>query len=263
MHRVRPALLLAVLLLSACATVEPRPLNAYANWLAEKPRTVRIVLDAPAEAPSYSVEWRNVAQGAMDGASFGILLSALVVGGMSDSCETGCADAKLAIVGGAAVIGGLIGGAVAPVFILPGRPLEDFRVTRALVPVMQLTRRDIVRRAAESFAANLRRKGGHVVNVVVAATPWYEPVDSEITVVASSIGLTGPEPRARGRASLRIMVEVRARWRGNARKQRFHYRSEVLDLSDWANREGEEAGQAARLAFSNLAGRMFTALAEP
>ena len=263
MHRARPAWLFAVLLLSACATAEPRSSNAYANWLAEKPRTVRIVLDGIAEAPSYSVEWRNVTKGVMDGASFGITLSALAVGGMDKSCESGCADAKLAVIAAAAVIGGLLGGITAPVKILPSQPLEDFETTRPLVPVMQQTREDIIRRAAELFAANLRSKGGHDVSVVAAATPWYEPVDSEITVVASSIGLVGPVPHLRGRASLRIMVEVRARWPGNVHKQRFYYRSEVLHLSQWADRDGEAAGQAARLAFSNLAGRTFTALAKP
>lgn len=231
--------------------------------MAERPRTVRITLDASAGAPLYSVEWRDLGGSAMDGASVGILLGGLVFGGMNDSCDGGCAKVGAAMIGGGAVIGGIIGVVTAPARTLPGRPLEDFEATRSLVAVLERTRRDIIRRAAEMLAENLRREGGHEVSVVAAAPPWYEPVDSEIMMTASAIGLVGPEPDTRGRARLQIMVEVRAQWLGSAQTQRFHYESEVVDLSDWADSDTEAAGHAARLAFANLSGQMFTALAEP
>lgn len=266
-YRVRPAFLLAVFLLSACAAAEPRRPGAYASWLAEKPRTVRILVAAPVDPPLYYVEWHNVSAAASDGVSTGILVGGLIFGGMSGSCDGGCANAAAAIIGGAAVIGGLIGAVTAPAKTLLDLPLGEHDVTRPLVPVLQRTGQDIVRRSAEMFAANLRRKGGHVVLVEVGALPWCEPscerMDSEITMAVSSIGLAGPGPNERGRASLRIGVELRARWGDSTRTQRFHYKSDVLDLSDWADEDGVVAGDEIRLAFANLAGQTFDALAEP
>lgn len=65
------------------------------------------------------------------------------------------------------------------------------------------------------------------------------------------------------RASLRIALQIRARWRGSTHVQHFLYKSEVIELSDWSDPGGVLAEQAARLAASNLSGRIFKALAEP
>lgn len=267
MTRVRPAVLLAVLLLSACAAAEPRQEGAHARWLAEGPRTVRIVIDAPEGEPLYSVERHYVGEGAVFGAGAGLVVSGIFARASEGACDRACAGTFSVIMGSGVAIGALIGAVSTPGKTIRSLPLEEHETLRPLAPGMQRTGRDTVRRVVEMLAENMRREGGHGVSIVMASQswcePWCEPVDSEITVVASSVGLVGPGPDKSARASLLIAVEVSARWRGSIHKQRFRYRSEAAELSDWADPDGVETEQAARKAASNLSGRIFNALAEP
>lgn len=265
MKRAGPALLIAVMFLSACAAGEPRQKHFHASWLAEGPRTVRVVVAAPEGAPFYFVERHDVGKGALGGATAGMLIGGLFIGNMNGSCDGACARVVAAIIGGGAAIGALIGVVGTPGKTMRSVPLEEHEATRPLAPVMQQTGQDIIRRAAEMFAANLRANGRHSVSVAAAGEtgPAATPADSEIEMTVSSIELVGPGPGKSARAHLRIAIQVRARWRGSTHTQRFRYRSEVAEFSDWADPGGEVAGQAARLAVSNLSGRIFNALAEP
>ena len=263
MKRAGPALLIAVMLLSACAAEEPRRTHYHADWLAEGPRTVRVLVGTAEGKPLYSVERHNVAEGALVGASVGMLLGGIFTGGGIESCSRDCASIVAAVIGGGAAIGALVGAVRAPGETVRHMPLEDHEETRPLAPAMQRAGQDIVARAAAMFAENLRRGGSHEVTVVTAGGAGEGAADSEIEITLSSIELVGPGPDNSARASLRVAIQVRARWRGSTHIQQFNYRSEAADLKDWADPDSEAAGQAARLAAANLAGRLFNALAEP
>lgn len=262
MKRAGPALLIAVMLLSACAAGEPGQTHYHANWLAEGPRTVRVLVGAAAVEPLYTVERHNVGRGALGGASAGLLVGGLILGGATGSCDRGCAGHVAAFIGGAAAIGALIGAVGAPGQTVRSLPLNDHDPTRTLAPAMQRAGREINWRVAEMFAENLRRHG-HAVSIVEAGDAGANLTDSKISLTVESVELVGPKPGNNIQTSLRITILVRAYWRGSTHSQRFLFRSEAAGLEDWTDSGGAVADQAVRLAVSNLSGRMFKALAEP